>query len=63
MLILMDPKICNFTELEANGARKIIGKKLMDKIPELKKSIYEHAVCSKETIDYIWDTAISVQMG
>ena len=35
----------------------------MDKIPELKKSIYEHAVCSKETIDYIWDTAISVQMG
>lgn len=63
MLILMDEQICNFTELEANGARKIIGKKLMDKIPELKASIYEHAVCSKEAIDYIWDTAISVQMG
>lgn len=26
MVLLMDPKICNFTELEANGARKIIGK-------------------------------------
>ena len=26
MLILMDENICGFTELEANGARKIIGK-------------------------------------
>lgn len=26
MVLLMDPKICGFTEMEANGARKIIGK-------------------------------------
>lgn len=63
MVLLMDPKICNFTEMEANGARKIIGKKLMDKIPELKQKIFDKAVCSHNTIQYIWDTAVSVQMG
>ena len=63
MLILMDEKVCNFTEQEANAARKIIGKKLMDKIPELKEKIFEQATCSIKMIQYIWDTAISVQMG
>ena len=63
MLILMDENICNFTETEANAARKIIGKKLMDKIPELRAKIFEQAVCSSETVHYIWDSAVSVQMG
>ena len=39
MEILMD--VAHFTLGEANGARKIVGKKLMDKIPDLKKSVYE----------------------
>lgn len=59
----MDKDICGFTETEANAARKIIGKKLMDKIPELREKIFTRATCSYETIHYIWDTAISVQMG
>lgn len=63
MVLLMDPKICGFTEMEANGARKVIGKKLMDKIPELKQKVFDKAVCSHNTIQYIWDTAVSVQMG
>lgn len=63
MLILMDEKICNFTEQEANKARKIIGKKLMDQIPSLKAKIFEQAVCSDNLVQYIWDTAVSVQMG
>lgn len=63
MMLLMDQRICNFTETEANGARKIIGKKLMDKIPELKQKVFDKAICSHNTIQYIWDTAVSVQMG
>lgn len=63
MLILMDSEICNFTEGEANVARKIIGKKQMDKIPELKEQIFDRALCSKGMIQYIWDSAVSVQMG
>ena len=63
MILLMDPEICGFTETEANGARKIIGKKLMDKIPELRQKVFDQAVCSHNTIRYIWDTAVSVQMG
>lgn len=63
MLILMDKRICNFTEKEANKARKIIGKKLMDQIPVLKEKIFEESVCSDNMVQYIWDTAVSVQMG
>lgn len=63
MLLLMDNEVCQFTELEANVARKIVGKKQMEKIPWLKEEIFNRAVCSKEAINYIWDTAISVQLG
>lgn len=63
MLLLMDEKTCHFTQTEANMARKIIGKKLMEKIPMLKQKIFDDAVCTKETVQYIWDTAISVQLG
>ena len=63
MLLLMDERVCGFTELEANVARKIVGKKLMDKVPELKDMIFKKSKCSVETTQYIWDTAIGVQMG
>lgn len=63
MLLLMDEDICGFTEQEANVARKIVGKKQMEKIPELKAQIFSSAKCSLATIQYIWDTAIGVQMG
>jgi len=63
MLLLMDEEVCRFTETEANKARKIIGKKLMNEIPNLRKKIFDQAVCSKETIQYIWNTAVSVQLG
>lgn len=63
MILLMDEQVCNFSVIEANVARKIVGKKQMEKIPTLRKQIFDRAVCSKETIKYIWDTAIGVQMG
>lgn len=63
MLLLMDEKICGFSESDANMARKIIGKKQMEKIPFLKNKIFEESKCSPNTIQYIWDTAVQVQLG
>lgn len=37
MQMLMDENICGFNLEEANAARKIVGKKQMSKIPQLKK--------------------------
>ena len=63
MTMLMDKDICNFSLAEANAARKIVGKKQMDKIPSLKAKIFNQRQCSGEMIQYIWDTAVSVQLG
>lgn len=41
MLLMMDEKISGFTVAEANQARKVVGKKLMDKIPEIKELFFE----------------------
>lgn len=63
MILLMDKDVCGFSETDANMARKVVGKKQMEKIPALKEKIFTSAVCSEKTIQYIWDTAIGVQMG
>ena len=62
MLYLMDKNICGFTLAEANAARKIIGKKLMNKIPELKEKVFSSAK-SKALGQYIWDCGVGPQMG
>lgn len=58
----MDKDICNFTLSEANSARKIIGKKLMNRIPELKEKVFSSAK-SKALGQYIWDCGITYQLG
>ena len=60
MEILMEA--ANFTLGEANAARKIVGKKLMDKIPSLKKQVYEK-VNDDIVADYIWEIAVAPQLG
>ncbi|MGN0992846.1 MAG: PHP domain-containing protein [Bacilli bacterium] len=62
MMMLMDENICNFTLAEANAARKIVGKKQMSKIPELKEKVLNQAK-SKNLGKYIWDCGIGPQMG
>lgn len=62
MKMLMDKDICGFTLAEANGARKIVGKKLMNKIPELKKQVLDKAQ-SKALGEYVWKCGIGTQMG
>lgn len=62
MLMLMDKDICGFTLAEANNARKVIGKKLMSKIPELKEKVLSQAssTCLGE---YVWRHGAGPQMG
>ena len=62
MMILMDKDICGFTLSEANSARKIVGKKQMDKVPELHKKVLDQA-SNKNFGEYVWETALKPQMG
>lgn len=62
MQMLMDENLCGFTLGEANAARKIVGKKLMSKIPELQKKVLDQAK-SPCLGHYIWKCGIGPQMG
>jgi DNA polymerase III alpha subunit len=56
MEILME--VANFTLGEANAARKVVAKKQMSKIPELKKQVYDK-VNNDTAADYIWEVAVA----
>lgn len=62
MRMLMDKNICHFTLAEANTARKIVGKKQMNKIPELKEKVLNQAA-SPSLGKYVWTCGIGPQMG
>ena len=62
MKSLMDPDICGFRLTDANAARKIIGKKQMSKIPELRAKIKKQAK-SDAVGRYIWDAVARPQLG
>ena len=62
MMMLMDKNICGFSLAEANAARKIVGKKQMDKIPELHQKVLDTAV-SPQLGKYVWTFGIGPQMG
>ena len=60
MEILMD--VAHFTLGEANAARKVVAKKQMSKIPDLKKQVYDKL--NDATIaDYLWEVAVAPQLG
>jgi DNA polymerase III alpha subunit len=61
MMILMDKNISSFTLAESNDARKIVAKKQMKRIPELKEHFY--STMKKEYADYVWELAIAPQLG
>lgn len=62
MRMLMDEDICNFTLGEANAARKIVGKKQMSKIPELREKVLKQAK-SPRLGEYVWKYGAGPQMG
>lgn len=62
MLICMDKSIAHFTLKESNDARKIVAKKQMNRIPELKKKFLSQ--CPNENFgEYVWETTMGPQMG
>ena len=62
MKMLMDENICGFSLAEANDARKIVGKKQMSRIPELRTKVLERAK-SEKLGNYVWKHGASPQMG
>ena len=62
MLMLMDKDICGFTLEEANAARKVVGKKQMDKIPALQEKVLNQAK-SPQLGAYVWKYGAGPQMG
>jgi DNA polymerase-3 subunit alpha len=60
MEMLMD--IAGFTLGEANNARKIVAKKQMSKIPELREQVWG-CFDDQATAKYFWDNAIAPQLG
>ena len=62
MLMMMDERLFGFDLKTTNDARKTIGKKLMNKIPELHKIVLEKAK-SPALGHYIWDVLFNEQMG
>ena len=62
MTMLMDKNICNFSLAEANAARKIVGKKQMNKIPQLHEDVLNKAK-SNSLGQYVWDCGVGPQMG
>lgn len=57
MMMLMDSDICDFSLGDANAARKIVGKKLMNKIPELHDKVLAQAK-TKALGQYVWQCGI-----
>ena len=62
MLMLMDPNICHFSLKEANDARKIVGKKQMNRIPTLHQKVLDQAK-SPALGKYVWEYGAGPQMG
>lgn len=62
MQMVMDPKICGFSLEEANATRKVIGKKLMEKLPALHEKVVERAT-SKNLGRYVWQHGALPQAG
>ena len=62
MTMLMDEDICHFTLKEANGARKVVAKKQLSKIPELHEKVLSQAK-SENLGRYIWECGIGPQMS
>jgi len=62
MMILMDKDIADFTLAEVNDARKIVAKKQMSRIPELKEKMFAR-MGSPHFAQYVWESAIAPQLG
>lgn len=66
MECMMNPKIANFSLKDANFARKIVGKKKVEEIPNLYKMYIDFGTknkTSKNLLNYVWKTCVEPQLG
>lgn len=66
MMALMHPKVSGFDRRQSDKARKLVGKKEMDKIPKLREEYFECGTkCGtrKDFLNYMWDICILPQLG
>lgn len=66
MITLMHDKVSGFDRRESDQARRLVGKKLMSEIPNLKKSYFESGRkigTSENLLNYMWDICILPQLG
>lgn len=62
MEVCMDRNIAHFTLAEANMARKIVAKKQVKKVPELKEKFISQ--CPNRVLgEYVWETVMEPQMS
>ena len=60
MLLCMEPKLAHFTLAEANDARKVVAKKVINRIPELHDKFVSQ--CPRTELgEYVWHTALLPQ--
>lgn len=62
MLMVMDPKISHFTLAESNSTRKVLAKKMTQKIPEVKEKFISQCP-TKALGEYCWRTMMLPQMS
>lgn len=62
MLFVMDKNISHFTLAEANATRKILAKKDIKKIPEIKEKFINQCP-SKKLAEYCWNTMMLPQLS
>lgn len=62
MLCVMDKNISNFTLAESNMTRKVLAKKQIQKIPEVKEKFLNQCP-SKKLGEYVWKTMMLPQMS
>ena len=62
MRICMDKNISDFTLSESNECRKIVGKKIIKKVPALKEK-FLNACPNKNFGEYVWETTMMPQMS
>ena len=62
MKSVMDPDICGFSLKEANKGRKVISKKKMSEIPNLREQIFSKAK-NERVAQYVWDWIVAPGLG
>ena len=65
-IMLLARELAGFSIAEAHKLRSVIGKKQMDRIPEIKELFFgkgvENGVC-ENTLNYLWSSQVLLQLG